>query len=336
MGGAGAVLAATVLAGSAAHGDDYNGKQIRLVIGSGAGGGYDAYARLLTRYMGRYIPGNPSFVTQDMPGASGLTATNWTYAIGPKDGTVMLATRNTIMAEPLYGNPAARFDPRKFESIGNVAKGQSTCVTWHTSPVKTIEDAKTRELTVASTGPTGNSATLPKILNAMLGTKFKLIVGYSTTGSRLAVERGEVDGICGLSYSTLRASNPDWVVDKRVNFLLQTGTKPQTGLETVPLLRDLVSNADDKKAIELISFPEEIGRPFVMPPGTPKAMVTLIRRAFDAALKDPALLAEAEKTMLEIDPGTGEAMEQLFIRVYDTPKPLVLRAIEFVGNGAAQ
>jgi len=187
MGGAGAVLAATVLAGSAAHGDDYNGKQIRLVIGSGAGGGYDAYARLLTRYMGRYIPGNPSFVTQDMPGASGLTATNWTYAIGPKDGTVMLATRNTIMAEPLYGNPAARFDPRKFESIGNVAKGQSTCVTWHTSPVKTIEDAKTRELTVASTGPTGNSATLPKILNAMLGTKFKLIVGYSTTGSRLAV-----------------------------------------------------------------------------------------------------------------------------------------------------
>jgi tripartite-type tricarboxylate transporter receptor subunit TctC len=314
----------------------YAGKQIRMVIASGAGGGYDTYGRLMTRHMGKYIPGNPTFVTQNMQGASGITATNWTYTVAPKDGTVMLATYNAIMAEPLYGNPAARFDPRKFESVGSISKQQNICATWHTSPIKTIQDAKTREVTVASTGATGNSATLPKILNTILGTKFKLILGYSTTEARLAVERGEVDGICGLSYSTLKASNPDWIINKRINVLLQTGAKAQAGLETVPVLVDLVPNADDKKVIELISFPEEIGRPFVMPPGTPKEMVTLVRRAFDAALKDPALLAEAEKTMLEVDPVTGEEMEQLLIRAYDTPKPLVQRAIELGGSGAPQ
>jgi tripartite-type tricarboxylate transporter receptor subunit TctC len=314
----------------------YAGKQIRMVVASGAGGGYDAYGRLMTRHMGKYIPGSPTFVTQNMQGASGLTATNWTYTVAPKDGTVMLATYNANMAEPLYGNPAARFDPRQFASIGSISKQQNICATWHTSPIRTIDDAKTREVTVASTGATGNSATLPKILNTVLGTKFKLILGYSTTEARLAVERGEVDGICGLSYSTLKASNPDWILNKRINVLLQTGAKPQAGLETVPVLTDLVSNADDKKVIEVISFPEEIGRPFVMPPGTPKEMVTIIRRAFDFALKDPALLAEAEKTMLEVDPVTGEDMEQLLVRSYDTPRALVQRAIELGGSGGSQ
>jgi len=332
-----AALAALIAGGDGtAQAQVYAGKQIRMVIASGAGGGYDAYGRLMTRHMGKYIPGNPSFISQNMQGASGITATNWTYTVAPKDGTVILATYNANMAEPLYGNPAARYDPRKFESVGSISKQQNICATWHTSPIKTIQDAKTREVTVASTGATGNSATLPKILNTVLGTKFKLILGYSTSEARLAVERGEVDGICGLSYSTLKASNPDWIVNKRINVLLQTGAKPQAGLENVPVLVDLVPNADDKKVIDVISFPEEIGRPFVMPPGTPKEMVTLVRRAFDAALKDPALLAEAEKTMLEVDPVTGEEMQQLLIRAYDTPKPLVQRAIELGGSGAAQ
>jgi tripartite-type tricarboxylate transporter receptor subunit TctC len=334
LGTLGAILASA--GDGTAQSPVYAGKQIRMVIASGAGGGYDTYGRLMTRHMGKYIPGNPTFVTQNMPGAAGVTSTNWTYTVAPKDGTVILATYNAIMAEPLYGNPAARFDPRKLESIGSISKQQNICATWHTSPVKTIADAKAREVTVASTGATGNSATLPKILNTVLGTKFKLILGYSTTEARLAVERGEVDGICGLSYSTLKASNPDWILNKRINVLLQTGAKAQAGLENVPLLIELTPNADDKKVIELISFPEEIGRPFVMPPGTPKEMVTIIRRAFDAALKDPALLAEAEKTMLEVDPVTGEDMEQLLIRAYATPKPLVQRAIELGGSGGAQ
>jgi tripartite-type tricarboxylate transporter receptor subunit TctC len=283
--------------------------------------------------MGKHIPGNPTFINQNMPGAAGMQATNWAYTIAPKDGTVIVATYNALMPEPLYGNPAARFDPRKLESVGSISKQQNICATWHTNPIKTIEHARQREVTVAATGATGNSATLPKILNTLLGTKFKVIVGYGTTEQRLAVERGEVDGVCGLSYSTLKASNPDWIVNNRINVLIQTGVKPQAGLEKVPLLYDLVPNAEDKKVIELLSFPEEIGRPFIMPQGTPKEMVTIIRRGFDATLKDPAFLAEAEKTLLEVDPVTGEDMEQLLIRAYASPKALVQRAIELGGSG---
>jgi tripartite-type tricarboxylate transporter receptor subunit TctC len=320
----------------AAQAPVYAGKQIRMVIASGAGGGYDTYARFLARHMSKYIPGNPAIINQNMPGAAGMTATNWAYTVAPRDGTIILATYNALMAEPLYGNPAARFDPSKLESVGSISKQQNICATWHTSPIKTIEHAKTREVTVAATGATGNSATLPKILNTVLGTKFKVVTGYSTTESRLAVERGEADGVCGLSWSTLKASNPDWVVHNRINVLIQTGAKPQAGLANVPVLIDRVANPDDKKVIELISFPEEIGRPFVMPPGTPKEMVSVVRRAFDATMKDPGFLAESEKALLEVDPVTGEEMEQLLARAYATPKALVERAIELGGSGAAQ
>jgi tripartite-type tricarboxylate transporter receptor subunit TctC len=312
----------------------YAGKQIRMVIASGAGGGYDAYARALARYMGKYIPGNPNIVAQNMPGAAGITATNWAYSVAPKDGTVILATYNALLAEPLYGNPAARYDPLKLESIGSISGQQNICATWHSSPIKTIEQAKAREVTVAATGATGNSATLPKILNTVLGTKFKVIIGYSTTESRLAVERGEVDGVCGLSYSTLKASNPDWVRNNRINILVQTGNRPQPSLASVPLFIDLVADPENKKVMEVLAFAEEMGRPFMMPPGTPKEMVAAVRRAFDATMKDAEFLADAEKMMLEVDPLTGEEMEQKLKRAYATPKALVQKAAEFSGAGA--
>jgi tripartite-type tricarboxylate transporter receptor subunit TctC len=323
-------------AAAQSSGAPYAGKQIRMVISSGVGGGYDAYARALARYMGKYIPGNPTVVSQNMPGASGITATNWTYAAAPRDGTVILATYNALLAEPLYGNPSARFDPLKLVSIGSISGQQNICATWHTSPIKTIQQTMDREVTVAATGATGNSATLPKILNGMLGTKFKVILGYSTTGSRLAVERGEVDGVCGLSYSTLKASNPDWIRNNRINVLLQTGSKPQQGLAKVPLVSDLVTDPENKKLIALLGFAEEIGRPFMMPPDTPKDMVTAIRRAFDATMKDPGFVADAEKAMLEIDPVTGEEMEQIIKTAYESPKSLVQRAAEYTASGAAK
>ena len=244
----------------------YADKQIRMVIGAGAGGGYDTYARALARHLPRYIAGTPTIISQNMPGAAGMAATNWAYSIAPRDGTVILATYNSLLPEPLYGNPAARYDPLRFEPVGSISKQQNICATWHTSPIKTIEQAKTRELTVAATGATGDSATLPKILNAVAGTKFKVIAGYGTTEQRLAVERGEVDGVCGLSWSTLKASSADWVQNNRINVLVQTGVKAQADLPKVPLLVDLVTNAEDRKVIELLSFPQEMGRPFLMPP----------------------------------------------------------------------
>ncbi len=308
----------------------YKGKQIRMIIASGAGGGYDAYARILQRYLEKHIDGNPTIVNQNMPGASGMLAMNWAFNAAPKDGTVILATYNALLAEPLYGNPSVQYDPLKFELIGSFSKQQNICVTWNTSPIKSVLQAKDREVIVSSTGATGNSATMPKILNTVLGTKFKVVMGYGTTEARLAVEKGEVEGICGLSWSTLKASNPDWVQNKRINILVQTGAKAQADLPDVPVLLDLVNDPENKAIIKLLGFPEDMGRPFVMPPGTPKEMVAAVRRGFDAALKDPLLKQEAEKQLLEVDPVTGAEMEQILKEAYSQPKDLVKKASQFV------
>ena len=168
------------------------------------------------------------------------------------------------------------------------------------------------------------------VLNARIGTKIKVVLGYATNEARLAVERGEADGICGLSWSTLKASNPDWIQNKRLNVLVQTGSKPHPELPDVPLLVDLVKSESDKKVVELISFSEDMGRPFVMPPGTPKEMVQAMRRGFDATMKDPAFLEEAHKAMQEVDPLTGEEMEQSLRRNYAAPKTLIERAAQLL------
>ena len=312
----------------------YAGKQIRMVIANGAGGAYDIYARILAEHLSRHIPGNPSIIDQNMPIAGGMQATNWAYAAAPRDGSVILATFNSLLAEPLYANPAARYDPRQFEYIGSISKQQNVCATWHTNPVKTIAQAKTAEVIVTATGSSSDSAILPRVLNAVLGTKFKVVLGYSTADSRLAVERGEADGVCGLSWSTLKAASPQWIEKKLLNVLLQTGAKPQPDLPNVPLLIDLVASPDDKKAIELLSFQQEMGRPFLMPPDTPKEIVTMMRRAFDATVADPLFLADAGKAFLEVDPMTGERMEQLVENAYATPKPLLERAVELHGSEA--
>ena len=310
--------------------EPYRGKQVRLVISAGTGGGYDAYARVLARHLERNIAGQPQVILQNMPGAAGMVATNWTYNAAPKDGTVLLATYNALLPEPLFGNPAIQFDPLKFEWIGSIGKQQNICATWHANPVKTIEQALGREITVSSTGATGFSATMGLVLNALVGTKIKVVLGYATNEMRLAVERGESEGICGLSWSTLKASNPDWIQNNRLNVLVQTGSKPHFELPKVPLLVNLVKTDDDRRVVELISFSEDMGRPYVMPPGTPKDMVQAMRRGFDATMKDPAFLEDARKAMQEVDPLTGEEMETSLRRNYAAPKELVKRAAELL------
>jgi tripartite-type tricarboxylate transporter receptor subunit TctC len=334
MAAAAAFFGATRFAAAQASEPLYSGKQIRMVIANGAGGAYDIYARILAAHLSRNIPGNPSIIDQNMPIAGGMQATNWAYAEAPRDGSVILATFNSLLAEPLYGNPAARYDPRKFEYIGSISRQQNICATWHTSPVKTIAQAKAQEVIVTATGSSSDSAILPRVLNAVLGTKFKVVLGYSTSDSRLAVERGEADGVCGLSWSTLKAASPEWIQKKLLNVLVQTGTRPQPDLPDVPLLVDLVSSPQDKKAIELLSFQQEMGRPFLMPPGTPKEMVTTMRRAFDATMTDPMFLADANKAFLEVDPMSGETMEQILNNAYAMPAALLHRAVELHGSEA--
>jgi len=309
----------------------YRGKQIRMVIASGAGGGYDAYARILARYLPKYLPGNPSMIIQNMPGASGMVATNWAYNSAPKDGTVILATYNNLLAEPLYDNPAVHYDTLKFEMIGSFSQSELVCATWYTSPIKTIEAAKAREVLVSSTGVTGDSTTMPKILNALVGTKFKVVTGYETTAARLAVERGEVEGICGLSWSNLKGTSPEWIQNNRVNILVQTGEKTQPDMPNVPLLLGLVADANDKKVVNVLTFPQKVGVPYLMPPGTPKEMVLAMRRAFDNALLDPDLRAEAANGLLEIGPIAGQDMERLIADVYSTPQWLIERAADYAG-----
>ena len=312
--------------------DFYKGKTVSIVVGHQVGTGFDTYARVLARHMGRHIPGNPNMIVQGMIGASGITAANWLYNVAPKDGTVILATANAILLEPLYGNTAADFDTTKFEWIGSIGKQQQVCVTWHTSKAKTIADVQAAEYTVSATGATGGPAIWPRVLNQMIGTKLKVIGGYTTGASRLAVERGEVDGICGLAWSTLKTADPRWIKEKLINVLVQMGVTAQPDLKTVPLLYDMVKSPQDKKTLELIFVPDEMGRPFAMPPGTPPQHVSAVREAFKKVMTDPAFKAETEGRGLEVDPIYGEEMTQLLKDAFAFPKPIVARAAALIGR----
>jgi tripartite-type tricarboxylate transporter receptor subunit TctC len=327
------VLASAVIAGVAIVGATpakaqsvesfYNGKSLRFIVPSGAGGGYDAYGRLLARHLGNHIPGHPRIVVENMPGASGVVGTNWLYNIAPRDGTVIGSTYNTLLAEPLLGNTATKFDPTKFEWIGSMNTQYNSCAVWHTSSIKTIEDAMKREVRVSTTGLAGNSAKTPLMLNTLLGTKFKVIAGYTTTGMRLAVERGEVEGICGLSYDTYAAANPEWLIDKKVRFILQTGSKPVKALPDVPLLINYVKDPMQRAALKVLDVNEEVGRPHMLPPGVPDYLVKALRTAFNETMRDPKFLEDAGRMRIEPEPMTGEEMEAQIKEAYAAPKDVV-------------
>ncbi|HET9149946.1 MAG TPA: tripartite tricarboxylate transporter substrate-binding protein [Alphaproteobacteria bacterium] len=308
--------------------DFYSGKDLRFIIPSGAGGGYDAYGRLLARHLGDNIPGHPSLVVENMPGASGLRGTNYLYNLAPKDGTVMGATYNTLLTEPLLGDTATKYDPTKFEWIGSITTQYNSCMVWAASPIKTIQDAMKREVKVSTTGLSGNSARTPIMLNKLIGTKFDLISGYTTTGMRFAVERGEVEGICGFSYDTYEAANPEWIRDHKIRFILQTGSKRAKQLPNVPLLTEIVKNKKDLQALKVLDVNEQAGRPFLFPPGVPSYLVTALRTAFNNTMKDPKFLADAHKMHIEPDPMTGQQIEAALKVSYAMPKDVIARAAE--------
>src|SRR3954452_14861695 len=209
----------------------YKGRQVTLLIGGGAGGGYDVYFRTFGRYLTKHIPGNPNIVPKNLPAASGLAAASTIYTTAEKDGSIIGAFPNNVPMDPLFGNPGARYDALKLNWLGSIGKLQNVCATWHTSPIKTIQQAREREVIVAAAGATSNTAIMPKVLNALLGTKFKPIVGYDPgSGLTLSIERGEAEGICGLSWSTMRASRPHWIKDKLLNVIVQMGLEKLSDL----------------------------------------------------------------------------------------------------------
>ena len=258
-----------------------------MLVGSGAGGGYDTYARIFARHMARYIPGNPTIIAKNMPAAAGLAAANTLYTTADKDGSTIAAFTNGSAMEPLFGNASARYDAQKFNWLGSIGKLQNVCATWHQSSIKTIAAARAREVIVAAAGATSNTAIVPRALNALIGTKFKVIAGYDTgAGLTLSIERGEAEGICGLSWSTMKASRPHWIRDKLLNVIVQMGLQKLPDLPEVPSALDLVTDAENKQVLELILIRQEAGRPFAAPPGVPADRLAALRRAFDATLGD--------------------------------------------------
>lgn len=303
----------------------YANKQITLIVGSGAGGGYDTNARVLARTLPKHIPGQPSIVVQNMPGASGVQAANHLYTIAERDGSVFGAMANTMPLDPLLGSGALRLDPRQFSWVGSIGKQINVCIAWATNNFDKFEDALQREMKVSATGATGWRALMPRILNSVADAKFRVITGYGTTESMLAVERGEVDGIC-TTYETLMGTQQQWLADKKVTFLAQFGFEPIPGIKDVPMGLAFVKNPADLEAIRLIFLQQETGRPFVAPPGVPKDRLAILRNAFDATMKDPAFLDEAAKSQLDVSPLNGAAIDEMLAKAYSSPPELVERA----------
>jgi tripartite-type tricarboxylate transporter receptor subunit TctC len=311
----------------------YRSNSLKLIVGSDVGGGYDSYARALGAHIGRHIPGKPNVIVQNMPGASGLKATNYIYNSAPKDGSVLGAVNSQMTLQPLFTTNGVQFDPFKLNWLGTMGKQLNLCFTWYTSPVKTIEDAQKRETTVAATSASGAYALVPNILNTVIHTKFKVISGYDTSGTSLAVARGEVDGLCGISYSTLMTSNPDWVRDKKINFLTELSAGRDPKFPDMPLVIDMVKDPADKKMLDVILVVQEVGRPIIAPPGIAEDRLVALRTAFEETLKDKAFLDEAAKRQLEIDMLTHTQVEEMIKGAYTAPKDVIDRAGKLLAFG---
>jgi len=313
----------------------FKGRQITLLIGAGAGGGYDAYFRTFARYVVHHIPGAPTIVPKNMPAASGLAAANTLYASADRDGTTFGAFPNNIPVDTLFGNPGARYDALKLNWIGSVGKQENVCATWFASPIRTIAQAREREVIVAAAAASSNSAIMPKVLNALLGTKFKVVGGYDPgSGMTLALESGETEGVCGLSWSTIKAARPHWIKDNRLNVLVQLGLNKLPDLPDVPSALDLISDPVKRQVLQLILIRQEIGRPLAAPPGVPADRLETLRQAFSDTMKDPDFLAEAARAELEIEPLSARDIEALLATAFATPPAIVREAAALIEPSA--
>ncbi|HET9149733.1 MAG TPA: tripartite tricarboxylate transporter substrate-binding protein [Alphaproteobacteria bacterium] len=319
-------------AGAESVADFYKAKGLTILVGSGAGGGYDVYARTFARHYARHIPGTPNIVIKDMPGAGGLRVTNYIARKAARDGSEIAATAGPMTTAPLIDTGDFQFDPRTLEWIGSLAGVQTICFTWHTSGIKTLAQAREREVVVGAAGARTASATVPRIFNALVGTKFKIVGGYATDELRLAVERGETQGICGLAYSTVMASQPDWIVEKKIDILAQFGLKKDPQMPNVPLATAFASSADAERIMELILIRQEMGRPFVAPPGIPADRLAVLRRAFDRTVTGPGYRADAKRARLPVNAMDAADMKALIAKAYDAPKDIVARTVKLLAD----
>jgi tripartite-type tricarboxylate transporter receptor subunit TctC len=309
----------------------YKGRTIELDIGLSVGGAYDAYARMLARTMGKYVPGNPAIVPKTMEGAGSMRLANYLYNAAPSDGTTFGTINRGTPFEPLLGNKGAHFDAARYNWIGSTNNEVSVCVAWATSGVASFADVQMRPLIVGATGPSADTYQFPKIINAELGTQFKIVTGYPVGNDvDLAMERGEVQGRCGWSWTSVKGLHQAWLDQKKLNILFQMGLSKHRDLPDVPLIIDLAKTDEARAILRLIFARQVMAWPFLAPPGVPADRVEALRTAFMATMKDKDFLAEADKAGLEITPVAGADIQRLVQDIYATSASVGSKAADLL------
>lgn len=309
----------------------YKGRSVDMIIGAAPGGGYDVYGRVVARHMPRHLAGNPTMVPKNMPGAGSSKAAEYIYSVAPKDGSAIgIIFPGSIMTPLLEEKRSTQYDPPKFSYLGTANKEVRVCALRNGAPATTVAAAMKTEVVMGATAEGGSTQDYPAVMNEVLGTKFKIIRGYKgTLDITLAVERGEADGLCGWAWTSLKTQKANWLTDKSVTVAVQFGMQNDPDLDKmgVPSIWSFVKNDADKQLLELMIGQQVFGRPFVAPPGVPADRLKILRDAFAATMKDKQFLADAQKSKLDIDYDSGEAVQKLVARMYATPKPVVNRLI---------
>jgi tripartite-type tricarboxylate transporter receptor subunit TctC len=311
--------------------DFYRGRTVTVVIGFSAGGGYDLYARLLSRHLGRHIPGEPNVVPQNREGAGSQRATLFLYNAAPKDGTVIGTFSRSMAVAPLLDN--APFDATRLSWLGSISRDVSVCMTWHTSPIRTFDDMSAKPFTMGGLAKEADPDIFANVLRNVFGAKLKLVSGYpGTNDATLAMERGEVNGVCGISWSTVKARHMDWLKAGQVNLPVQFGLSREADIPDVPAVIDLVKGDEQTKMLRLILAGQAMARPYAAPPGIPQDRREALVAAFAATLRDPAFLADARKLQVDIEPVTAAEIDLLLAEIYATPKDIIAKAAKAIAN----
>jgi tripartite-type tricarboxylate transporter receptor subunit TctC len=306
--------------------DFYKGRSIKFIVGSNTGGSYDTYSRLLVSYMGRHLPGRPTIIVENMPGASGIKSAQYIGEIAPKDGSVIGMFNQSMPQRQMFEPDQVHFDLSKFGWIGAMNTSTTVFITWHTSGVKTLEDAKKKEVVMGALSATGGNSVYPLLINAFLGTKFKVVLGYQGGNTiQLAMERGEVDGRAAVVWSGLKAGWPHWIAEKKIAVLLQTGLTKEKDLPDVPLLLDLAKNPEEKAIFRFVSSDSAMGFPITAPPGIPADRLAALQKAFMDTMNDPEFVKTAADRQLEIEASTGEDVKKVVQDLISTPKDVIAK-----------
>jgi tripartite-type tricarboxylate transporter receptor subunit TctC len=309
----------------------YAGRSISLVIGFGVGGGYDVYGRLVARFIGKYIPSNPKLIPQNMTGAGSLRAANYLYSVAAKDGSVIGTFSRTLPLAPLLGR--AQYDSRKFTWLGSVSRDVVVCFTWHASPIKTWAEFLAKPSALGGEGPGAEPDIYALLYKNLFDVRVKLVSGYHGTNDIfLAIERGEIDGACGISWGTVTSLHADWIRDKKINVIVQAGPEKHRDLADVPSAADLAKDQEQRQILGLILTSLAMARPFAAPPDVPASRKAALVSAFELATKDPEFRAEAKQLNLDVDLVPARTIDSLLMQAYATPKELADKAIQAISK----